>query len=139
MKRSAALANLMRGVGEDVRDYQVLRTLLQQQFEAALAHQAMHLGELAESVTKMAELLEQRRRQRVELVTTLSGRGASLTSTLALLNGASREALQEGWSALEALVRECKQLNERNCRLMTDQYSIMQRVLHGEDETYVPA
>ncbi|HTN67444.1 MAG TPA: flagellar export chaperone FlgN [Burkholderiaceae bacterium] len=139
MNRSTALANLMRGVGEDVRDYQMLRTLLQQQFDAALAHQAVRLSELAERITEMTGVMEQRRLQRVDLVNALSGKGGSVTTAFALLPGTPRDALQAGWNALEALVRECKELNERNCRLMMDQYSIMQRVLHGEEETYVPA
>ncbi len=139
MNRSTALSKLMRGVGEDVRDYQTLRKLLQQQFDAALAHQTVHLSGLAERITEMTGVLEQRRLQRIDLVSALSGTGSSVATAFALLTGAQHETVQAGWGALEALVRECKELNERNCRLMMDQYSIMQRLLHGEEETYVPA
>jgi flagella synthesis protein FlgN len=139
MKRSAALAELMRGVGEDVRDYRLLATLLEQQFEAALTHQAAHLADLAERISGMTATLDRRRVQRVALVTALAGKGASIDSAFALLTEPPREALRGAWATLEALVRECKQRNERNCRLMMDQYSIMQRVLHGDEATYVPA
>lgn len=139
MNRGTALANLTRGVAEDVRDYQALRTLLQRQFDAALAHQAVCLGELAERITAMADILERRRLQRVDLVNALSGKGGSVAAAFALLPVAPRDMLQAGWSTLEELVRECKELNERNCRLMMDQYGILQRVLCGEEETYVPA
>ncbi len=139
MNRSAALTELMRGVGEDVRDYRLLASLLEQQFEAALTHQTARLADLAERITGMTTTLDRRRVQRVALVTALAGKGAHIDSAFALLAGAPRDALQNGWNTLEALVRECKQRNERNCRLMMDQYSIMQRVLHGDEATYVPA
>jgi flagella synthesis protein FlgN len=42
------------------------------------------------------------------------------------------------WSRLEALVRDCKQATVRNGSLMAEQFSIMQRLLHGEDGTYAP-
>jgi flagella synthesis protein FlgN len=55
------------------------------------------------------------------------------------LQGASRSAFDNCWSALEAAVQECKALNTRNCRLLMDQHDIMQRVLQTESDTYAPA
>ena len=43
-----------------------------------------------------------------------------------------------GSGALEQMVLECKRLNARNSEFLTEQYSIMQRVLHGEEDTYAP-
>jgi flagella synthesis protein FlgN len=45
---------------------------------------------------------------------------------------------QTGWDKLEALVRDCKQATVRNGNLMAEQFTIMQRLLHGEDDTYAP-
>jgi flagella synthesis protein FlgN len=42
------------------------------------------------------------------------------------------------WERLEQLVRDCKQATARNGSLMADQYTVMQRVLHGEDQLYAP-
>jgi flagella synthesis protein FlgN len=42
------------------------------------------------------------------------------------------------WERLEWLVRDCKQATTRNGNLMADQYTVMQRVLHGEDQLYAP-
>ncbi len=47
-------------------------------------------------------------------------------------------APRRDWVALEQMVLECKRLNARNSDLLTEQYSIMQRVLHGEEDTYAP-
>jgi flagella synthesis protein FlgN len=35
-------------------------------------------------------------------------------------------------------VRDCKEATARNGNLMADQYTVMQRVLHGEDQLYAP-
>ncbi|HEY4066965.1 MAG TPA: flagellar export chaperone FlgN [Burkholderiaceae bacterium] len=139
MTRQGRLTSLMRGVGEDVRDYRLLKTLLDEQFDAALRHRTPRLKELAESITSLVDVLEPRRRERVALVGDLLGAGAAMTATFPMLNGSARVALESGWRILDALVRECKRLNTRNGQLMMDQQSIMQRVLRGEEQTYAPA
>jgi flagella synthesis protein FlgN len=134
-----ALDSVMRGVGHDLRDYHVLRSLLEAQFHAALRHEATPLATLAERITELVDGLERRRIERVALVEALVGPGARMTTLIARVGGARRQRLASGWEALEAAVGDCKALNARNCRLMTDQHDIMQRVLHGEDQTYAPA
>jgi flagella synthesis protein FlgN len=57
------------------------------------------------------------------------------------LNGlpaAQRSLASADWERLEQLVRDCKQATTRNGSLMADQYTVMQRVLHGEDQLYAP-
>jgi flagella synthesis protein FlgN len=139
MTRQGRLTSLMRGVGEDVRDYRLLRSLLDEQFDAALRHSTPRLTELADSLAALVDVLEQRRKERVMLVDALLGAGAAMSATFPLLNGSARTALESGWRMLDALVHECKRLNTRNGRLMMDQQSIMQRVLRGEEQTYAPA
>lgn len=133
----------MRGVGLDVRDYRLLQALLDDQFRAALRHQTSRLEDLAARITAITQALETRRVERVALVRVLAGPGAgSVASPEAIFSqatGRSREALESGWRMLQALVHDCKRLNTRNCQLLMDQHGIMQRVLHGEDETYAPA
>jgi flagella synthesis protein FlgN len=139
VSRQEALALLMRGVGQDLRDYRRLKAMLEEQFMAALRHQTALLKELAERVTTTVEVLELRRRERVALVGHIVGAGAPMSAAFALLSGSERSAVESGWKMLDALVNECKQLNSRNGRLIMDQHGIMQRVLHGEEQTYAPA
>jgi len=47
--------------------------------------------------------------------------------------------MEGDWKALEIKVIECKRLGKRNSDLLVEQYSIMQRVLHGEELIYAPA
>ena len=138
--RQQHLAQLVHGIGADLRDYRVLQGLLDEQFEAALRHRAAPLAELAERITESVETLDLRRRDRIALVEQLAGASATIDAAFALISPGSRATLEAGWHALEDLVRECQRLNARNGRLMADQHSIMQRVLYGEEgQTYAPA
>lgn len=140
MKRSDVLRALVSGVHADQADYQTLRTLLGEQFQAALRHDAATLTELGRRITALVAVLDGRRRERMRGVALLGIRPpATMAQVIALFAPAMRAPLQQLWQDLEALVVECKQLNSRNCRLLTEQHALMQRVLAGEEDTYVPA
>ena len=139
MSHGPALTRLMQGVGADIQRYRELVRLLESQFKAALQHDAVELSELANGVTELVVTLDASRRERNTLVRGMLGDGVPMTGVFKLLEGARREALESGWHALEDLVRESKRLNARNCQLMMDQHSLMQRVMHGEATTYDPA
>jgi flagella synthesis protein FlgN len=112
---------------------------LEEQFAAALRHDAAATAAIAGRITTLVGEIEARRQDRVTVCSTLVGPGAGVQAILPLLPEASRMALAGAWTELEARVLECKRLNARNGRLMTDQHLIMQRVLHGDADTYVPA
>lgn len=133
-----ALDRITRGVSHDLRDYCVLRSLLEEQFHAALRHEVTTLATLADCITKLVDGLECRRVERVLLVEALVGPGAQMVTLMARVGGERQQYLASAWVTLQAAVKDCKDLNARNCRLMTDQRDIMQRLLHGEDVGYVP-
>ena len=133
------LKRLMQGVGTDVQRYRKLVRLLEAQFQAVLRHDADELNELARGVTELVATLDVTRRERVAGVRELLGPKGTMAGVIALLDGTRREALAAGWQTLEALVRDSKRLNTRNCQVLMDQHVLMQRVLHGEEATYAPA
>lgn len=139
MKRGEAIARLLRDVLSDVADYGALRLLLDSQFDAALRHDATALRLLAARITDAVQVLDARRRLRARLVAGLYGTEGRMEHVFAELPEDNRERCRAMWTGLQARVADCKRLNARNCLLMTDQYEIMQRVLHGEDQTYAPA
>jgi flagella synthesis protein FlgN len=96
------------------------------------------LTELGDTIMPELKTMEARRRQRVGLVAALLGPEAGMRQVFDLLKGGSRLALESHWSELEHMVLDCKRRNTRNSALLTEQYSIMQRVLHGEDQIYAP-
>ncbi|SFU64234.1 flagellar export chaperone FlgN [Pseudoduganella namucuonensis] len=136
--RQEAMQQFLQGVAADTEAYQALLDLLEQQFHAALRHQSARLGEVAEAVSALADTLELRRRQRVALATQLAGPDATMAQVYALLKPELRARLEQDWRRLETMVTECKRLGKRNSDLLVDQYTIMQRVLHGEDQIYEP-
>lgn len=140
MKRSDVLRSLISGVHADHADYQQLRQLLGEQFDAALRHDTQALTALGERITAQVAVLDQRRRERMRAVALLGLRApATMEQVIVLFASNTQAAVRQLWQALEALVLECKALNGRNCRLMMEQHALMQRVLAGEADTYVPA
>jgi flagella synthesis protein FlgN len=136
--RQNTFAALLRGVSEDVAAYEGLLLLLGQQFDAALQHQGARLGELATDIMLAVDTIELRRAARVDLLGKLLGPQGRMSQLPALLKGDTRARLEAEWQALEQMLLECKRLSSRNSSLLADQYSIMQRVLHGEEQIYAP-
>ena len=137
--RQEAVRRVLHGIAEDRQGYPALLALLEEQFQATLRHRSAQLTLLADQVIAAVEELDARRRQRVSLVAALLGPKGDMPQLFALLQEEARAAALADWAALEQMVLECKRLNARNSELMTEQYSIMQRVLRGEEDTYAPA
>jgi len=136
--RQEAVRRVLQGMTDDSIGYAALQKLLEEQFQATLQHQSTRLTALADQVIAAVEPLDARRRQRVSLVTALLGPQGDMPQLFALLQEDARSKAEADWVALEQMVLECKRLNARNSDLLTEQYSIMQRVLHGEEDTYAP-
>jgi len=141
MKQREAIKRIFAGMRADLDDYRSLRELLEAQFEAALQHRTEALTEIGERIIAVTSILEQRRKERQQLVASVLPQGTplSMAAVADRLQGASRAAFESCWKALESAIRECKILNMRNCRLLMDQYEIMQRVLNVQSDTYAPA
>jgi flagella synthesis protein FlgN len=136
--RDQAVARLLDGVEADLGACGTIRDLLERQFQAAMRHHGSELAVLAEQLTPELDAMEQRRRQRVQLVRALLGQDATMDDLLGSLPAPQRTRGRADWSRLEELVRDCKQATVRNGSLMAEQFTIMQRLLHGEDGTYAP-
>ena len=136
--RDQALATLLKGIQDDMEACSTVRDLLERQFQAALRHRGAELGELAGELMPQLDAMEQRRQQRVQLVRALHGPEATMDDLLQSLGAPQRARARADWERLEALVRDCQQATTRNGGLMAEQYSVMQRVLHGEDQLYAP-
>lgn len=129
---------LLDGIKADLQSYQQMLDLIAQQFEAAISHQSERLGEIAKEIGAMVDVLEARRVQRVELATRLTGPTPSMEQVFVLLKPEPRARLEADWAQLEGLVQTAREMGRRNAELLAEQYTIMQRVLHGDDQTYEP-
>ena len=138
LTRDQAVTRLLDGIQDDLQACAAVRELLERQFQAALRHRGAELGVLAEELMPQLDAMEQRRQQRVQLVRALHGAAAGMDELLNALPAEQRSHATMEWERLERLVRDCKQASTRNGQLMADQYTVMQRVLHGEDQLYAP-
>jgi flagella synthesis protein FlgN len=138
MTRDQALARLLDGIQADLGATATIRDLLERQFQAALRHRGAELAGLADELTPQLDAMEQRRQQRVQLVRALYGAKAGMHDMLDSLPLPQREHATNDWGRLERQVRDCKQATSRNATLMADQYTVMQRVMHGEEQLYAP-
>jgi flagella synthesis protein FlgN len=129
---------LLDGIKADLQTYQHMLDLIAQQFEAAVRHQSERLGDIAKEIGALVDVLEARRAQRVELATRLTGPTPSMEQVFALLKPEPRARLEADWAQLEAMVQTAREMGRRNADLLAEQYTIMQRVLHGDDQTYEP-
>lgn len=136
--RQEALQRVLQGMTDDAAGYTELHTLLDEQFQLILRHKSVLLAALSDQIVLAVERLEHRRRQRVSLVTALLGAKGDMQGLFALLPAERAAQAQADWTALEAMVLECKRISLRNSEFLTEQYGTMQRVLHGEDHTYAP-
>lgn len=138
MTRQQAQALLADGVQADVRDSAEVLDLLERQFEAALRHRSGELTRLAELLSPLLDAMEARRRERVALVRALLGAAGTMAQYIGALPAPAGAALGAAWSSLERTVQACKDATTRNGNLLAEQYTVMQRVLHGEDGIYAP-
>jgi flagella synthesis protein FlgN len=133
------MTDLLQGVADDSAAYHALLGLLEEQFDAAIRHQQERLGRIAGEIAALVDTLEQRRTRRVDLATRLTGPNPSMAQVFTLLRPEPRVRLEAAWHALEQMVLAAKAAGKRNGELLAEQYTIMQRVLHGENQTYEPA
>jgi len=138
MSRQDAMKMLLDGVKADLQSYQQMLDLIAQQFEAAIRHQSERLGDIAKEIGALVDVLEARRAQRVELATRLVGPQPSMEQVFTLLKPEARARLEADWAQLEGMVQTAREMGRRNADLLAEQYTIMQRVLHGDDQTYEP-
>lgn len=139
ISRQDAMRALLAGIAADLQAYPLLQQALQQQFEAALRHKATELAAVADAITTLVDAMEQRRAERVALVQRLVGVTGNMAQAFALLKNSAREKMEADWASLEIAVTEAKRLSKRNGDLLAEQFTIMQRVLHGEEQIYAPA
>lgn len=136
--RQQANALLFEGVQRDLDGAGAIEVLLERQFEAAVRHRSAELTQLAEELGPLLEAMDGRRQQRVTLVRALLGAKGTMDAYIATLAPEARSAFIDAWRDLEALVRVCQDATIRNGKLLAEQYSVMQRVLHGEEQIYAP-
>ncbi len=120
----------------DVKAYQDLIALLNEQFSASVQQQTTQLSRVLVEISEHLAAIEVRRTRRSQMIKT--SRVADCEALMALFPAALQQACLSKWQQLGALLRQAKQLNQRNGEFILSQQEIMQRVLFGEQDIYDP-
>ncbi|KVH43258.1 flagellar export chaperone FlgN [Burkholderia diffusa] len=139
MTRKEAFAQMFKGIAHDRARYVQLEGLLNRQFRAALRRDSAALTVTGNAIMALVDALNVSHdtRKRCARVLTGAERPESMSDVCASLSGMAGQAMRDEWQKLEAQVFECQGLNRRNAGLIMSQFEIMQRVMHGESNTYV--
>ncbi|SDH84220.1 flagellar protein FlgN [Pseudomonas panipatensis] len=128
-------ARLLQLVESDIRldrvDYVYLRGSLLDLHEQLMARDSDAIARSNQRIVELVDGLRQRaeRRGKVLQAFALENDRGGMQRLLQGFPGASREALQRDWQALAGQVEECRQLNERNGRLLAMQSEILDQLL----------
>lgn len=124
------------------KDYMALKGCLEQQFKAALAHDAMAMEKLAEQIIHSAERIEARQPQLLSSMTDLMGRRSAPTLRYLIdrlpphLPAQLTNDLVSVNQRLQEVTQECQRMNFRNCELIHEQQALMQRLMGKPESTY---
>ncbi len=132
------LRQLSDGLRQDLSAYDDLRELLNQQFNAALKHDADQMSELSARILTQVAALDVQRARRRELLVSLLGSAVepSVRSLLQRLPASTAQPIAVQWRALEQALTACKTLNLRNCQLISEQQALMQQLMGREEHVY---
>jgi flagellar biosynthesis protein FlgN len=120
----------------DVKAYQDLIALLEEQFTSSVQQQTTQLSRVLGQISEHLAAIEARRARRSQMLKT--SKVADCEALMALFPAALQQACLSKWQQLGALLRQAKQLNQRNGEFVLSQQEIMQRVLFGEQDIYDP-
>jgi flagellar biosynthesis protein FlgN len=139
MSRKAAFVAMRETIDVDRKRCAELKQLLDQQFDAGLRRDGASLMAVASAIQVCVDALQSSHAARCQWARVLAAPHApgSMAQLCDTLRGAPRDTLSSEWQALDALMRECQRLNQRNATLLMSQFEIVQRALHGEADTYV--
>ncbi len=132
------LRQLTDGLRHDLAAYDDLRELLNQQFNAALKHDADQMSELSARILTQVATLDVQRARRRDLLVSLLGSAVepSVRTLLQRLPASAAQPIAVLWRALEQALTACKTLNLRNCQLITEQQALMQQLMGREEHVY---
>lgn len=140
MNRDEQLKQLVGGIQADLADCRRLSALLEQQWHFVLLHDVQRLEQVRTAILSLTEQLERHREVRVKQVVNLLGiaEGGAMSKVWALLPNNARVLCERLWTQLTDEVAHCKRLNTRNGQLMVMQQELIERILFGESNVYVP-
>lgn len=131
-RREQLLDVIEQDIQQDHGDYLNLRGLMHGLYTQLLLRDCQQIDQLNAQINHLIEQLRLRAQRRNKILTAFGiMAGTEAMHTLfAAFPAARTEQLHKAWSRLTQLVIECKQLNERNGKLLSMHNDILSKLLH---------
>lgn len=131
---------LIQGIAEDRQHYITLQSLLENQRQFILGHQARELDAINVRIMALYQQLTRSSQQRYQLLGALNIQASAygMQTLLARLPEAHRPKISALWCDLLARAAACQSTNDYNGTLMNMQQEILANVLNsGEPENWI--
>lgn len=141
-QRAQLLRVIEHDLAEDVGGYEQLSQLMTQLYGWLMARDSAQIDLANQHISELldAASLRARRRSKVLQALGLGDDSASMERLFALLAPARIAPLQGAWNTLTARVAQCRQLNERNGKLLAMHSDVLQQLFDRQPESiYQPS
>lgn len=141
-RREQLLDVIEQDIQQDSEDYLALRKLMQDLYAQLLLRDCQQIDQLNLQINQLIEQLRARAQRRNKIITAfgiMAGHQAMQT-LFSAFPAARAEQLQKQWAQLTRLVIECKELNERNGKLLSMHNDILSKLLNvgADSPLYTP-
>ncbi|MDT1011792.1 flagellar export chaperone FlgN [Plesiomonas shigelloides] len=141
MDRKSRVKALLQTLAHDVRDYQQLQPLLQQQYTLMQQRDSRGLTDSNHQLQPLLHTLQQRATKRCQHLQAL-GLPADDHGMQALFRALPEQlsaSAQQQWQQLHQLIQACQQQNSRNGKLLAQQKQLVTQLLKPDAGlTYAP-
>ena len=141
-QRDRLLAAVDADLEQDCSEYRALRGLMGELYERLLERDCAGIERINLQITLHVEAIALRaqRRSKVLGAFSLQADTDGMRRLLASATGTLSQSLQQHWQQVGELTVQCRQLNERNGKLLAMHHDILQQLLAGNQDArlYVP-
>jgi flagella synthesis protein FlgN len=138
-RREQLLQVLERDIQQDCADYAGLQGLMQGLYQQLLERNSAHIERINTQINALLEDIHVRTQRRSKILSAFGlGSGAeAMNQAFSLFPERRREALQQQWQELAERVKQAKQLNERNGKLLAMHNDILNQLLSADRDPQV--
>lgn len=141
-RREQLLDVIEQDIQQDSEGYLALRKLMQDLYSQLLLRDCQQIDQLNLHINQLIEQLRARAQRRNKIITAfgIMAGNQAMQTLFSAFPAPRSERLQKQWAQLTRLVVECKELNERNGKLLSMHNDILSKLLNvGTDSPlYAP-
>jgi flagella synthesis protein FlgN len=138
-RREQLLQVLERDIQQDCADYTGLHGLMQGLYQQLLERNSADIERINTQINALLEDIRARTQRRSKILSAfgLGSGAAAMNQVFSIFPESRREALQQQWQDLAERVKQAKQLNERNGKLLAMHNDILNQLLSADRDPQV--